>query len=607
MRIATFFNRKADTPAAQSAQPPESRLRTATGTGVQAKDTAGRVNPTLRRVRATTELPKFTQVLTAKGKRLQIAEADQKRIALLLLDSDRAVCVWTNRRLDEPSYRFVMNRARAEGMAIVEQFEADAQLLAVLHSSTPGGGDDAIGPEVVQTQGEVEKLLDRLTADAARVNASDIHIHYNPDGPTTIYFRMDGDLELEGQYPRSVGEALSRVAFVQTDDSSKMGRNTTEFDPRGFQGGALSRQVQVDGKRMNVSLRLSSRPVRGKAWDVILRVQIEGQGGAYWPLTRLGYDTPTVGAIERMLQKPRGMILLVGSTGSGKSRSLQSFLGTMHQAHGGRRSLVTIEDPPEYTIPGARAIPVLRGEGMGCGFAGALVEVMRQDPDIIMVGEIRDPETAKAAQQATQTGHHVFGTLHAASVHVALDRLVDLGVERSVLASPGFITGIIYQTLIIHVCTHCSVGFAEVRSHLPADFVARITTAAGNAISHVRFRGPGCEACKGKARAGRSVASQLLIPDMEYLALYGEGRSIDAQMYWRSQMAESHHQVHGRTELEHAIEKMRQGLMSPLDIEAQLGPLDGDTTPQQAEAWCRRRLNSTNAVPIRRVSGGDVA
>lgn len=571
-----------------------------------------RVFETIEIARSLDDLPAFVEVLTGEGGTLAVAEVDRRRVAMVLLDGDeaeqRGIIVWTNRADAQGALRILTDRARVAGVQVAGHFEARADLVDLLHDEASVG---VRGKSVESLSGDApgaaEATLDRLVGVAAKLDASDIHIQYNRGGATNIYMRVDGELTLEGQYKAELGEALSRVCYVQTDDHSKQGSMRTEYNPAVFQGGTLARHVDIGGRPHVVRLRLASLPVFGGAWNIVLRVQIEGQGGNYWPLERCGYDQNQIKAFRRMLAYPSGLILMVGTTGSGKSRTLQSLMGLLYEIYRGRKAQYSVEDPPEYIIPGTRQIPVPRGEGIVGGFGEAVRECLRADPDILMVGEIRDVETAQALQTGVQTGHKGLSTLHAANAHIGFQRLVDLGIERSVVATPGFVQGIIYQRLLPHVCEGCALTFEDARATLPDGLENRVRLASSGRLETLRFRGPGCDACGFRGIKGRSVAAEMLVPDMDYLSRFAVGDAVGAQMHWRSATVPVGGGVVGRTALDHGIEKMMRGIVSPQDVESELGPLDSGINRAEAATWVRRHASTPAPVVTAIKSAAQVA
>jgi type II secretory ATPase GspE/PulE/Tfp pilus assembly ATPase PilB-like protein len=230
---------------------------------------------------------------------------------------------------------------------------------------------------------------------------------------------------------------------------------------------------------------------------VVLRLL--DRGGRPVSLGELGMPAPVLAAMERLARKPHGMILCTGPTGSGKTTTLYAALG-LRQA--GEEKIVTVEDPVEYQLAGIAQVPVHRQAGVT--FGAALRSILRQDPDVIMVGEMRDAETAEIAVQAAMTGHLVFSTLHTNDAVGALPRLLDLGVPEYLVSAT--LEGVLAQRLVRHNCQACLAEYTP-----RADHVEQV---AGGPAHGVRLlRGAGCAACRGTGFRGRLGVFELLEMD----------------------------------------------------------------------------------------------
>jgi type II secretory ATPase GspE/PulE/Tfp pilus assembly ATPase PilB-like protein len=202
---------------------------------------------------------------------------------------------------------------------------------------------------------------------------------------------------------------------------------------------------------------------------------------------------------SRMIYLPHGIVLVTGPTGSGKTTTLYAALDKIN---GPDKKIITVEDPVEYQLKGVNQIPVKAG--IGLTFASGLRSIVRQDPDVIMVGEIRDLETAQIAIQAALTGHLVFSTLHTNDAPGAVTRLTDMGAEPYLLSS--VLEGVVAQRLVRRICDQCRVRHEP----NPADLVALGVTDCG---TRPLFRGTGCEACRGTGYRGRTGIYELLVID----------------------------------------------------------------------------------------------
>jgi len=429
------------------------------------------------------------------------------------------------------------------------------------------------------SEGAMAPLLDVLLRKAHDLNASDIHIEVGPTR-TCIQMRVHGDLQVVRHLSLLKGMALSRHIFVNANSSG------VDFKPEHFQDAKISKTLSIDGEVVNLELRFADMPTWPAGHDVTLRVLRTGIGTAQ-SIDSLGYDSAQQAAIERMLQTSTGVIVMCGSTGSGKSTTLGSIIQALSDRHGGRKKIRTIEDPPELILPG-RQTPIVRDtDGTSRGFAAALRGAMRGDPDIIMIGEVRDNETGELAMDATMTGHKVLTTVHGGSVFDAVDRLIKKGFDRSVLFAEGTLSGVIYQTLLPVLCQECCMPLSQVRMGLQNGLNERLRRSYSGDLEDLRFRGPGCDACGFNPIVGRTVAAAFLIPDRNLRQLLLNNDRFAAEEYWRTHDWSGIYAANGKTVLDQALTKMAAGLISPVDIEARVAPIDSQDAREPARFQAR--------------------
>ena len=336
--------------------------------------------------------------------------------------------------------------------------------------------------------GEAVRLLDRLLVHAMTVGASDIHIE------TTLHdlrirFRVDGLLRDGPRYPQLMSALLvSRVKVLAQLDISE------RWTP---QDGRV--RIRRDGR--DLDLRVSCVPVaRGE--KVVIRLLSAGREKS---LAELNLDPDVVTTFRQEVARPHGMVLVTGPTGSGKTSTLYGLLG--HRATSDT-NVVTIEDPIEYENEALNQIPV--NPRRGVTFASALRAILRQDPDVILVGEIRDQETALIACEAALTGHLLLSTLHTNDAATTVLRLVDMGVPRFLVAS--VLNAVIAQRLVRRVCSHCAEPYAPT----PAEMRSLGPGLDPLIDSGVRLaRGRGCPRCEGSGYRGRIPIVEMMIVDDE--------------------------------------------------------------------------------------------
>lgn len=367
---------------------------------------------------------------------------------------------------------------------------AQARIVADLDGGGPPE-DDLDHLKSLASEAPVVRLVNHLIGEAARLGASDIHIEPYPD-QLAVRFRVDGVMRDQEPVPKRLGRAVvSRIKILA---------NLNIAERRLPQDGRIAHRV--DGRALD--LRISTLPtVHGES--VVTRLLDPGAGVR--SLSSLGLDAGQEAAMQRLLQAPNGMILVTGPTGSGKSTTLYAALGLIDAR---QRKVLTVEDPVEYHM--ARVNQVQVKPAIGLTFATVLRALVRQDPDVIMVGETRDPETADIAVHAALTGHLVLSTLHTNSAAGALTRLIDMGVEPFLLTSS--VRAVIAQRLVRVLCRAC-------RAREPADAATLALLAeAGLAGPEIGAGGPihvhrpvGCPDCGGTGYAGRVGIYELMPMD----------------------------------------------------------------------------------------------
>ncbi|MGZ5198621.1 MAG: GspE/PulE family protein [Telluria sp.] len=335
----------------------------------------------------------------------------------------------------------------------------------------------------------VVRLVDSTLYDALKAGASDIHFECGPAG-LAIKYRIDGALVAVGSMEgvALAAQALSRVKVMAELDIAE---RRLPQDGR-FKAAVRGREVDF---------RVSVMPsMFGE--DAVLRVldkqalsdQLRGLR-----LDVLGFDAETVGTLRRLSRLPYGMLLVTGPTGSGKTTTLYAALAEIHD---GADKIITIEDPVEYQLPGVLQIPV--NEKKGLSFARGLRSILRHDPDKIMVGEIRDPETAQIAVQSALTGHLVFTTVHANSVFDVIGRFLHMGVDPYSFVAA--LNGVMAQRLVRVNCRHCAAP-----QRPSAALLAESGIGAAQAAGMDYRAGSGCAHCRGTGFKGRKAIGELLV------------------------------------------------------------------------------------------------
>ncbi|MBK1693711.1 type II secretion system protein GspE [Chromatium weissei] len=333
------------------------------------------------------------------------------------------------------------------------------------------------------SEAPVIRMVNQLIQKAVESRASDIHIEPFAD-MLQVRYRVDGILKAVNAPPaRSTAAIISRIKIM-----AKL--NIAER--RLPQDGRIP--IRMQGRELD--LRVSTVPTMfGES--VVLRLL--DKESVRFDLDALGFDGAPRERLHRILEQPYGILLVTGPTGSGKSTTLYTALSRLNTEG---RKIITVEDPVEYQLPGINQIQVKASIGMT--FSGALRAIVRQDPDIIMVGEMRDVETARIAVQSALTGHVVLSTLHTNDAASGVTRLLDMGVEDYLLTST--INGILAQRLVRRLCPQCRQSYRA----LPelAERFAHMAAVSGAVNLH---RAVGCEACNDSGYCGRLVITEVLL------------------------------------------------------------------------------------------------
>jgi general secretion pathway protein E len=400
---------------------------------------------------------------------------------------------WIEERLHTP-FRYRIAH-RLDILAYLSQQEAQLRALDGIASGIGERGTSRADAEEIsfetisETDSTVVRLVNSTLYDALKAGASDIHLESTTSG-LTIKNRIDGVLTRAESIPgiELAEQVISRIKVMSELDIAE-------------------RRVPQDGRfkaRRNgrdIDFRVSVMPsVFGE--DAVLRIldkqslsdQLRGL-----TLDQLGFRGGFIQRLRRLYSEPYGMMLVTGPTGSGKTTTLYAV---MTEVNKGLDKIITIEDPVEYQLPGVLQIPV--NEQKGLTFARGLRSILRHDPDRIMVGEIRDPETAEIAVQSALTGHLVYTTVHANNAFDVLGRFMHMGVDAYNFVSA--LNAVLAQRLVRVICRECAI------EELPDNVILHDSCMEGKDLSSYRFmRGRGCANCRGTGYRGRKAIGELLV------------------------------------------------------------------------------------------------
>ncbi len=456
------------------------------------------------RLATTVQMALFTldemDTLTPAFDRLPFAEALRRdclllrasngELALVLADPfDVALVAWAE---EVAQARLEVRLAqRGDIAAYLARHEEGLRAMDGIVSTDPAAQSASAAADISlrsihEDTSPVVRMVSSTIYDALKAGASDIHLE-TAAGGIFVKYRIDGVLASVGgiQGRENAEQVISRIKVMAELDIAER---------RVPQDG----RIKVSAGGREIDIRVSIMPsIHGE--DAVLRVlDKERLSGAVagLRLEALGFDEATLATMRRLSGEPHGMLLVTGPTGSGKTTTLYAAIGEINDGHA---KIITIEDPVEYQLPGVLQIPV--NEKKGLGFARGLRSILRHDPDKIMVGEIRDGETAQIAVQAALTGHLVLTTVHANNVFDVLGRFTHMGLDPYSLVAA--LNGIVAQRLVRLNCPDCSS---------PDAGGAALGEAAG--ITGMRFMaGRGCAQCRGTGFRGRRAVAEVLVLD----------------------------------------------------------------------------------------------
>jgi len=476
-------------------------------------------------------------------------EASAEERKLLCLLSDGRLLVAEGQNLNRHVLSYI---ARLEKMR--RPFRVTYTRIEVIARAYQGGGTQP-QHEHSAMQVTAKDLLNR----ACLARASDIHIRVRKDC-TEILFRIHNDLVPVGSQTREYGERLLATlygAMTSVSDNS--------YKPMERQDAAISDRDKLPPRLYGV--RIATAPTSEGA-VMVLRL-LYNDAGDNVDLRPLGFSNVHVRQLQRIKEQPIGMNIISGPTGSGKSTTLQRILSGEIIEAGGKLHVLTVEDPVEYPIEGAVQTAVTNAgteADRSRQFSAAISNAMRLDPDVIMIGEMRDGASAQNALRAAMTGHQVWTTVHANSALAIVDRLVDLGLPVNLVADHTIITSLISQRLVKVLCPHCSRALVDTPGALPPEMVARVRQAVGGALPRVRVTGDGCEHCAMQGTVGRSVLAEVIVPDDQFFKFIRAGDKCAAVRHWIEHLD-------GRLMLGHAIDKIAAGQLDPRMAEKVVGHL----------------------------------
>jgi type IV pilus assembly protein PilB len=366
----------------------------------------------------------------------------------------------------------------------IEEFPEDFQ------ASTENVQDGENAPAI--------RLVNQILTSGVQQKASDIHIDPQ-ETKLLVRYRVDGLLKTE----RTIPKAMQNVLAARIKIMANLNITETRLPQDG--------RIKLDLEYATVDLRISILPT---VFGEKIVIRILDISNALMKLSQLGFNKINLQRFVKLIERPSGMILITGPTGSGKTSTLYSAL---HHVNTDKVNIITIEDPVEYQVEGINQVQV--NHTVGLTFAGGLRSILRQDPNIVMVGEIRDSETAEIAVRASLTGHLVLSTMHTNSAIGTIPRLMDMGIEPFLVVSS--LSGIVGQRLVRKVCNECQ------QAHDPTEMELSVFQKRGLTVDKV-YRGRGCKACRDTGYKGRIAIHEVLVIDDKMRNMMMNNNSVSA-------------------------------------------------------------------------------
>jgi len=504
------------------------------------------------------------KLLTVSGSDFVISNETRRLLALF---SDGTYLVSKDNRFDGAVYNFEANVKRRKIPIKAPTYVTLNEIAAIYAYAERGGGTvDVSAEEAEDMQMQIDFI--NIVQRASQKKVSDVHVIVGSS--STVLFRENGIMVKQNEYGGEWGEAFVRSVFASADISD------SNYSQNEFQGAQKLGSTPLrgsNGKLMlphNVlAIRLQFNPIAfGSQYLVMRLLYADDNPEGSSDLRALGLGKYEEDLFYKMRSMAVGLNVVAGPTGSGKSTTLQRNMIKLLQEKNYQINMLTVEDPPEYPIPGARQMPVTNAnteEEKTEQFTKALSAALRSDPDVILVGETRSLSTAELTFQGALSGHGVWTTLHANSAPAIITRLRDMGIQPYLLNDPELVKGLVSQRLFRLLCPVCR---QSIKTKEGTPEFERLRNALGDyGIENVYISGPGCKACGYKGFKGRMAVDEIILPDSRFLRLMIDNETAKAIDYWVSEL-------NGRPLKDAAIERMIKGQIDMDEVERWCGLID---------------------------------
>ena len=504
------------------------------------------------------------KLLTVNGSEFAISNETRRLLALF---SDGTYLVSKDNRFDGAVYNFEANVKRRKIPIKAPRYVTLNEIAAIYAYAERGAGTvDVSAEEAEDMQMQIDFI--NIIQRASQKKVSDVHVVVGSS--STVLFRENGIMVKQNEYGGEWGEAFVRSVFASADISD------SNYSQNEFQGAQKLGSTPLRGSKGKLMLphnvlaiRLQFNPIAfGSQYLVMRLLYADDNPEGSSDLRSLGLGKYEEDLFYKMRSMAVGLNVVAGPTGSGKSTTLQRNLIKLLQEKNYQINLLTVEDPPEYPIPGARQMPVTNAnteEEKNEQFTKALSAALRSDPDVILVGETRSLSTAELTFKGALSGHGVWTTLHANSAPAIVTRLRDMGIQPYLLNDPELVKGLVSQRLFRKLCPNCR---QSIKTKEGTPEFERLRNALGDyGIENVYVSGPGCKACGYKGFKGRMAVDEIILPDSRFLRQMIDNETAKAIDYWVSEL-------NGRPLKDAAIERMIKGQIDMDEVERWCGLID---------------------------------
>jgi len=527
----------------------------------------GTVNPTALlgtmrregRIQKRQELPPLRAVIT---KNFNIQGNDLSGLCCIDLGSREVMILASESLAARQEHLQLRIKVQETGFKITQERLADAALIAELNKAINGNA-------VNNNSSDAKPIIDELIAIAVKKQTTDVHVCCREQSAMSL-FRIHSRLYQHRSFSVEVAEQISSYLFTHMAEARSRSTGTYSIENKSMS--CMIRHV-VEGQVYKLRYKFI-RAADG--WDIILRVQPMEVGREAKTFIELGYAESQVNQLELSVSRSIGLIIITGPTGSGKTTTLKTMMEFDPKRKFKKR--YSVEDPVELKIFGVTQISVQHndheGEGKSKDYQGTLLDILRGDPDDIMVGETRDSVVAEIVADFVLTGHKIYTTSHTASAMTTPKRLFRLGIARDVLADRQFFSVMIFQRLLPVLCNQCKVPAVNVLDKKKQNFLTHKFNLKLDGIYCSNDKG--CEHCNNLGIVNSTVVAEIVVPDRVIRGHIAEGRDELAEEYWRNsrKAAFDDPDMQGKTAFEHGLYKVSKGWIDPRDLELEFEPME---------------------------------